>query len=498
MAESRNDPESDQKGNVQLADVISEEMIVASRNLRLRMLEDPHRPAYHFVVPEDFARPADPNGAVYWNGRYHLGYIYQDHGIHYWGHASSLDLLHWRHHQPWLLPTPDSPERGIFSGNCFINKQGEATMLYHGVGVGNCIATSGDAQLDTWKKLPANPIIPVEEGEKGPRPGEKALFASWDPHGWLEGDTYYAIFGGKRPAIFKAKELDKWDYVGDLMAHTVEGVDINEDISCPDFFRLGGKRVLICISHEMGCRYYVGEWKNEQFHPELHEQMSWVDRDFFAPESFLDHRGRRIMWAWVFDRRPKDTIQSSGWSGTFSLPREIWLGEDNRLRMRPVEELDRLRYNKRRRENVMLQPDTEITLDNVQGKLLDMELVIEPFAARRCGVKVCCSPGGEEETVAGYDAAEGKLFIDTLRSSTDLGQPVGEGGPLSLSGNELLHLRVLVDKSVVEIFANERQGVMRRIYPTRKESTGVKLFSEGGAARIHSMTAWDMMPSNPY
>ena len=146
----------------------------------------------------------------------------------------------------------------------------------------------------------------------------------------------------------------------------------------------------------------------------------------------------------------------------------------------------------------MLEPDTEITLDNVHGKSLDIELVIEPFAARRCGVKVCCSPGGEEETVTGYDAAEGKLFIDTLRSSTDSSQPVAEGGPLSLCGNELLHLRVLVDKSVVEVFANERQGVMRRVYPTRVDSTSVKLFTEGGAARIHSVTAWDMMPSNPY
>ena len=498
MTENADAHEAGVKDRNQPPSVITEDMIVASRDLRLGMLDDPYRPAYHFVVPEDFAMPADPNGAVYWNGRYHLGYIYQDHGVHYWGHVSSLDLLHWRHHQPWLLPTPDSPERGIFSGNCFINNRGEATMLYHGVGVGNCIATSADAQLDTWKKLPGNPIISVEEGERGPTPGENNLFASWDPCGWLEDDTYYAIFGGKRPAIFKAKELDKWEYVGDVLAHAVEGIDISEDISCPDFFRLGNKRVLVCISHQMGCRYYVGVWKDEQFYPELHEQMSWVDRDFFAPESMTDHKGRRILWAWVFDRRPKDVQQSSGWSGTFSLPREIWLGEDNRLRMRPVEELDRLRYNTRRRESLMLEPDSEIDLQDVQGRLLDIEVVMEPFAATRYGVKVCCSPGGEEETVASYDVAQEKLVIDTTRSGAYESQPPPEGGPFSLCANELLRLRVLVDKSVVEIFANDRQGVMRRIYPAREDSIGVKLFAEGGAVRVHSVTAWDMMPSNPY
>jgi len=90
---------------------------------------------------------------------------------------------------------------------------------------------------------------------------------------WLaEGDTYYAIFGGQRPAIFKATELDKWEYIGDLLAHAAPGVDINEDVSCPDFFRLGNKHVLVCISHRLGCRYYVGEWENEQFYPEFHER----------------------------------------------------------------------------------------------------------------------------------------------------------------------------------------------------------------------------------
>ena len=138
--------------------MISAETIQAARNLRLHMLSDPYRPAFHFVVPEDYAKPADPNGAVFWNGRYHLGYIYQDNGVHFWGHVSSLDMVHWRHHPPCLFPTPDSPEEGIFSGNCFINKAGQATMLYHGVKVGNSIATSDDAQLDTWHKLPGNPI----------------------------------------------------------------------------------------------------------------------------------------------------------------------------------------------------------------------------------------------------------------------------------------------------------------------------------------------------
>lgn len=478
--------------------MITDEMILAARNLRLHLLKDPYRPTYHFVVPEDYAKPADPNGAVYWNGRYHLGYIYQDQGVHYWGHVSSLDLLHWRHHPPCLFPTPDSPEEGIYSGNCFINKQGQATMLYHGVKVGNCIATSSDAQLDSWQKLPSNPIVPVESKEKWREPA-KLPYASWDPHGWLEGDTYYAIFGGTRPAIFKAQELDQWQYVGDLMAHGIEGVNLREDLSCPDLFQLGDKWVLMGISHELGCRYYVGDWRDEQFYPELHEQMSWVDNTFFAPESMLDPKGRRIMWAWVFDQWDDDTRKASGWSGVFSLPRELWLGDDHRLRMRPVEELKQLRYNERRHAQQMLLPDSEQPIESIKGNVLELEVVMEPLGASRCGVKVCCSPDGTEETVVGYDCEKHELFIDTHRSSSQgMGLKVVESGPFRLRGTELLTLRILIDKSVIEVFANDRQAALRRIYPSHTDSVQTKLFSQGGATRVHNVTGWDMMPSNPY
>jgi len=55
-----------------------------------------------------------------------------------------------------------------------------------------------------------------------------------------------------------------------------------------------------------------------------------------------------------------------------------------------------------------------------------------------------------------------------------------------------------VDKSVVEVFANGRQAVMRRIYPSRTDSVGLRLFSNGGPARVRSLQAWEMAPANPY
>ena len=117
--------------------------------------------------------------------------------------------------------------------------------------------------------------------------------------------------------------------------------------------------------------------------------------------------------------------------------------------------------------------------------------------ATRFGVKVCVSADGDEETLIYYDATEKKLKVDTCKSGPEGTPKTVEAGPFALKDGERLKLRVFVDKSVVEVFANTRQAVMRRIYPARGDSTGVRLFSEGGDANVRSLEAWDIMPSNP-
>jgi len=455
---------------------------------REKLLGDAYRPGYHFVTPEGRCMPFDPNGAIYWKGRYHLFYIFQDARGHNWGHVSSTDLFHWRHHPTGLVS-------GMFSGNCFLNQEGRPTMCYHQVGQGNAMAVAVDDELNEWKKLESNPITPKTE----PDDPHHDQYRSWDPFGWLEGDTYYAIFGGTRPGIAKAPTLaGEWKYVGDLLANTVEGVSIDEDVSCADFFPIGDRHMLLCISHRLGCRYYLGDWKEEQFHPTFHEKMSWVDNSFFAPESLLDDRGRRIMWAWIFDSPGFATRMEYGWSGTMSLPRVLSLGADGVLRINPPEEIERLRYNPRTRTNLAVKADSELALEGLGGNSIELAVEIKASDADQFGVKVCCSPGGEEQTLVYYDAIEKRLKVDTNQSSLTEGPKSVEAGPLELKADEPLALRVFVDQSVVEVFANGRQAVMRRIYPSREDSVGVALFSNGGPAGVTTLEAWDMMPSNAY
>ena len=462
----------------------------SARSLRERILSDPARPGYHFVVPEGIAMPFDPNGAIYWKGRYHLFYIFQDTRLgtkaDHWGHVSSTDLFHWVHHPTGLLD-------GMYSGNCFINRDGVPTICYHQKGLGNALAVALDDDLNEWKKLESNPITPkTEVGDE-----HHDRYKSWDPFGWLEGDTYYAIFGGGRPGVAKSPALEgEWTYAGDLFAHGVDGVSLDEDVSCADLFKLGDKDVLLCISHRLGCRYYVGEWKDEQFHPESHAQMSWVDNSFFAPESLVDDKGRRIMWAWIMDDPQFGVRSQHGWSGTLSLPRVLTLGNDGRLRMDVPEEIEALRQGAFQKDDFVLPAGTDVRVDDVGGSSLELAIEMEGTDDSAYGVKVCVSPDGQEETSVFYDAREKLLKVDTRRSGPHDTPKAVEAGPLELKPGELLKLRVFVDRSVIEVFANGRQAVARRIYPARPDSVGVHLFARGAQAHVHTFEAWEIAPSN--
>jgi beta-fructofuranosidase len=493
-----------------------------TRALREKLLRDRYRPGYHFVALEGICAPFDVNGAIFWRGRYHIFYIFQNEKGHCWGHASSIDLVHWRHHPTAL--EPGEGDRGIFSGGAFIDKNGAATITYWGLGRGVCIATSTDDELEVWTKSPHNPVIRethhgyavVEGGD-----GDKLVYGVADPTAiWIHEGRYYMLTGnllvlqkvgrkqnqpehmGDTTYLFVSDDLINWKYLHRFYESNRKWTGLDEDNMCPDFFPLpagpdGGaasdRHMLLFISHNRGCQYYVGRYADDLFYPETHGRMSWVDNAFFAPESMPDGRGRRIMWAWIREMR-----KTTGWSGTLSLPRVLWLGEDKTLRISVPEELAGLRYNPVTVSNLSVKDDRDMPLSNVSGNSIELYMEMEIGEAKQAGVKVCASPDGQEQTPVYYDAAEKMLKIDPSKSSLGEGPKSVEAGPFGLRSGEPLKLRVFVDKSVVEVFANDRQAVMRRIYPTRKDSLGVVLFSKGGPAMVTRIQAWDIMPANPY
>lgn len=179
------------------------------------------------------------------------------------------------------------------------------------------------------------------------------------------------------------------------------------------------------------------------------------------------------------------------------LPRLLWLGADGTLRMRPVPELNMLRGEEQTWTDLTLAAGETKRLEKVCGDSCELEINITAATAKRVGLKVRSSPAGEEETRLYYDAEKKELVFDSTKSGTD-GRMVVETAPFVLAQDEALELRVFIDKSVIEVFANDRQAICRRVYPARKDSLGVVLFTEDGPAKFNSVKAWEMMPSNPY
>ena len=470
----------------------------------------------------------DINGAIFWQGRYHIFYQHNPEGAYWkwmqWGHASSVDLVHWVHHPMALTPTEDGGDReGCFSGGAFVDKDGVPTFIYYGLNEGICLATSRDEMLVHWSKHPANPVIPT------PRPGDTdhGRYTVHDPCAWLDGDTYYALVNRSDPQgrgdgafLFKSDDLTRWEYAGLFYESDRRWTEPDEDCAVPDFFPLGDKHMLLFCSHLIATQYYLGRVQNERFIPEVHGRMGWLGGQLGGPRTLQDSLGRRIFFDWIRELRGPEGERASGWSGVMTLPRLLSLAEDGTLLIDPVPELKALRLRRRARRDVRLGANSELVLDEMQGDCLELAVEMESVGAQQFGVKVRCSPDGAEETAVLYDAACSTLKVDVSRSTLDrairytryrataTGRAAMEAipdderfvqtqeAPFQLAAGEALKLRVFVDRSVLEVFANGRQCITQRIYPTRADSLGVRLFGTGGALEVGSIEAWPLAPAH--
>lgn len=262
-----------------------------------------------------------------------------------------------------------------------------------------------------------------------------------------------------------------------------------------------GLYLQLFISHNKGCQYYIGDYDREQnlFHPLQHGRMSWQDNAYFAPEALIDGRGRQIMWAWLLDNPHEPEDISRGWSGVYGLPRVLWLSEDQSLRMAPADELHALRCNEQLCGDVEVGGGQQHELPAANGMSCEVSLSWDWEASSVAGLIVCASLDGQVGTRIYYDAVAQRLVIDSTASGT-LGRLVKEEAPLQLHPGEQVALTVYIDQSVVEVFANDRQAICRRIYTPEPGCSHIRLFAEPGAgtALFRQVTVWEMSPSNPY
>ncbi|MDI7274800.1 MAG: glycoside hydrolase family 32 protein [Anaerolineae bacterium] len=454
-----------------------------------------HRPRYHFTSLANFMN--DPTGLIQWKGRYHLFYQHNPHGAvslnKHKGHAVSDDLVHWVHLPIALAPTPGGYDQAHTATGCVVDNRGTPTFVYTGFASldplieSQCLATSPDDLL-TWQKHPANPVI------SAPPPGLDVT-GFRDPCVWQEDGTWYMALGsglrglGGAVLLYRSPDLLQWEYLQPiLVGDPAESGTIWE---CPNLFPLDGRHVLI-VSHlpARQCLYFSGTYASYRLVPEAKGVVDW-GHCFYAPQTFQDDRGRRIMFGWLQEGRGREAQEAAGWSGVMSLPQVLSLDAGGTLVGRPAPEVEALRGRHFRLVDLALGAGVQV-LPEVRGEHLEILATIEPGGADALGLLVRRSPGGEEETLIVYDRARASLAIDRRRSSLEgeAARDVREA-PLALAEGEPLELRIFLDGSVLEVFAGHGVYIAGRIYPGRADSLGVALFAEGGPARA-SLDVWEM------
>ncbi|HEX9018549.1 MAG TPA: glycoside hydrolase family 32 protein [Anaerolineaceae bacterium] len=477
-------------------------------------MPDRQRPQYHFLAPANWLN--DPNGLVQWQGTYHLFYQHNPNfpfwGNIHWGHATSPDLVHWQHQPVALAPAAEGPdESGVWSG-CAVNWDGVPTMVYTGrLGESEnvCLATSHDGLL-TWEKYPQNPVI-------AGRPDGLDTVGFRDPCVWRDNNRWMMAMGsgfrdvGGAILLYSSDDLVHWQYLGPMLtgdSRQREPVWTGEMWECPNLFPLGDRYALMISPmdlHPARSLYTIvmlGDLRGNQFVPQTLAKMDGGDFYFYAPQAFQDELGRRITIGWAREAHTVGASIEQGWAGVMTLPRLLDLNPGGQLRQRPVPEVEMLRGAERSWQNLSLGAgrgqDSLMALNGLSGDTLELavEFALEGAGSvlpGAFGLLVRRSPHGQEQTEIRIDRSNGSLSVDTMRSS--LSREVEPGHyeiPLDLTGLDRVRLRVFLDRSIIEVFANDIAVVTARIYPTREDSAGIAFFAERQPVTITSLRCWEM------
>ena len=291
---------------------------------------------YHFEPPKGWMN--DPNGLIEYNGKYHIFYQHNPKAPKWdkmhWGHAVSYDLIHWEHLPIALYPFADyEDEGGCFSGSA-IEKDGKVYMFYTGVSYKlkqvQCLAIMDNNCNIT--KYEGNPIIP------GPPEGIGEIDFR-DPKVTKIGDNYYMVVGTGKDKIgkvlmYKSQDLIHWDFQGVV----TQGENYGICAECPDLMTVKD-RVFLMFSQMtgqgIGTMIWSGKMEGDMFKPEKLSQPI-KGPDFYAPQSFLDSKGRRIIIGWLYNwkRQPPPGLE---YAGALTIPLEVTPCGDT-IKVFPVEE----------------------------------------------------------------------------------------------------------------------------------------------------------------
>lgn len=448
------------------------------------VVKDRFRPGYHFLPAGRFMN--DPNGCVQVDGVYHMFFQHlpfwprKDAPLAPgWGHAVSRDLVHWERWPIALMPMPGTYDAAAVASGCCVVANGAPTIIYTSVPPqAQSLARSFDG-MKTWQRYKQNPVIPkppaVENLDEGFR----------DPCVWREGERWRMLVGsgirgvGGTVLLYESPDLISWTFLSQLC--TGMGADCFQ-WECPNFFPLGDRWVLIVsplyrsIPALRGpVQYTVGKYDGRTFeHGEWHPLDLGGPTVFYAPNNLRDDRGRRILWGWLMGGGEP----GSPWDGILTLPRVLELGTDNRLRVGPAKEVNSLRTEKLADIGQRTLKAGE-TLDIARGVQTDLTIELSPQNSGRLCIDVLRNETDGKATTIRFDLASSELRCGD------------KAGVVTHRSDDARTLRVLIDRSVIEVYADRREVMSLRAY-LPAGADGIRLVAENSPVQLQRVQAWRM------
>jgi fructan beta-fructosidase len=446
------------------------------------------RPLFHFTVSEGWLN--DPNGLTFFNGRYHLFYqhipYYTTHPpafsfLHHlpelcWGHASSTDLLHWESHPPVLYPGTDGKEIP-FSGSGVVSEGCLAVIFTHVDGGANQRQSLAwaDEHVQSFRVTPGSPVLP-NPGVKDFRDPKVIWYIPPDGE---QGYWVMALAAGERVKFYCSINLTSWQFLSDFppppqSLFAQKPAAWGPVVECPDLFELptpdGGRLWALTYcqgwwpgSREVGSFYRLGEFDGETFIPcDQSPRRLDYGPDYYAAQTWANIGERRIAIAWMNNWLYAEQLPTHPWRGQFSMPRELHLEQtsqgDNCLVQRPVCGLQ--------------------VLDSHSGSFLDFKLELAPSAS--CGVRL--KAGEKSQVIITWSRQDQTLSLDRRHAAGGLGACFARcyRAPLQLGPGEKLSLRVLVDRSSVEVFAQDgRVTLSALVFPVGETWKVEEFYGDG-------------------
>lgn len=454
------------------------------------MSHDPWRMGFHLMPPTGWLN--DPNGLCQLGGTYHVFHQYSPDwpaagAPRGWGHFASNDLVRWHVVGEGFAIAPDTPDEasGAYSG-CAVPIEAGVRFYY----TGN-VKEPGD--FDYVREGRRSVQILVESPDCH-RMGEKRVLlrnADYpalctrhvrDPKVWRAGGAWWMILGARdlddRGLVLRLRSDDglAWENAGTV--RTAEPFGFMWE--CPDRIAIDAREWLSLCPQGMARLPWANGMRDQSGYLPLPKGEAlgrtgdlvldaglfrrWDHGfDFYAPQSFVDESGRTIMIGWMgMPEAPWESAPDGlSWCHCLTVPREVAADADGGLLQRPVPELERLRGARHE-----LAGGAELFLPEHRADV----------AARRVAAPLELTL--DDALAVSWDGTE-----LALRFSDDT---VGCGRTERLAACDDLHdLRVLVDSSAVEVFANDGAiALSTRWFP---RSDALSLALAGAAASVWEM-----------